>query len=76
MFSGYLLDEELLKESRARCEVTDELLSQIDVLVDGRFVEELKDITLRFRGSKNQRIIDIKKTLASGDVVLWQEDKK
>lgn len=76
MFSGYLLDEELLKESRARCEVTDEILSQIDVLVDGRFVEELKDITLRFRGSKNQRIIDIKKTLASGNIVLWQEDKK
>ena len=44
--------------------MTDELLSMLDVLVDGRFVEELKDISLRFRGSSNQRLIDMKKTLA------------
>lgn len=69
-YTGYLFDEELLKESRARCEVTDEMLSMIDVLVDGEFKQELKNITLKFRGSENQRIIDVKKSLLSGEVVL------
>ncbi len=71
-YSGYLYDSQLLSESRARCEYTDEMLSMIDVLVDGRFVESLKDITLVFRGSSNQRLIDVKKSLESGDVVLWE----
>ena len=71
-YSGYLYDSQLLSESRARCEYTDEMLSMIDVLVDGRFVESRKDITLVFRGSSNQRIIDVKKSLESGDVVLWE----
>jgi anaerobic ribonucleoside-triphosphate reductase activating protein len=69
-FSGYTL-EELKGDSRARCEVTDEMLSLIDVLVDGEFVEELKDISLRFKGSSNQRIIDLKPTLESGKIVIW-----
>lgn len=69
-YSGYLFDAELLNESRARCEVTDELLSLIDVLVDGRFVEEEKDLMLKFKGSANQRIIDVKKSLATGHTVL------
>ena len=69
-YSGYLFDEELLKPSRARCEVTDELLSYIDILVDGKFVEELKDVTLRFKGSSNQRIIDVQESLRQGEVVL------
>ncbi len=71
-YTGYTLDRELLEESRARCEVTDELLSMIDVLVDGRFVEELKDISLPFRGSFNQRIIDMKASLAAGQVLPWK----
>lgn len=71
-YSGYLFDRELLGESRARCGYTDEMLSMLDVLVDGRFVEGLKDITLVFRGSSNQRIIDVRKSLASGDIVLWE----
>lgn len=70
-YSGYLLDEELLKDSRARCEVTDEVLSYIDVLVDGEFVLEKKNIMLQFRGSENQRLIDVKKTLAGGEIVLY-----
>ena len=70
-YTGYLFDEELLKESRARCEVTDEMLSMIDVLVDGEFMQELKNITLRFRGSENQRIIDVKKSLRNGEIVLY-----
>ncbi len=69
-YTGYLLDEELLKESRARCEVTDEMLSLLDVLVDGEFVLEKKDISLRFRGSSNQRIIDVPKTLKEGEITV------
>lgn len=70
-FSGFTF-EQLTKESRARCEVTDEMLKLVDVLVDGQFVEELKDISLRFRGSSNQRLIDLKKTFEQGEIVLWQ----
>ncbi len=70
-YTGYLFDEELLKDSRARCEVTDEMLGMIDVLVDGEFKQELKNITLRFRGSENQRIIDVKKSLQTGETVLY-----
>lgn len=73
MYSGYIFDQELLQDSRARCEVTDELLSYIDVLVDGRFVEALKDISLKFRGSSNQRIIDVPASLKSGRVVLYKD---
>ncbi len=54
------------KMSGPRCEVTDEMLSLLDVLVDGRFVEELKDISLRFRGSRNQRLIDLNASRAAG----------
>ena len=70
-FSGFTLDKELWQEgSYPRCEVTDELLSLIDVLVDGRFVNALKNIRLKFRGSENQRIIDMKATLAKDEIVL------
>ena len=75
-YSGYLFDKELLGESRARCEWTDEMLSMLDILVDGRFIEELKDITLVFRGSSNQRVIDVKKSMDSGEVVLWEQKIK
>ncbi len=70
VYSGYTL-EELLSPSRARCEFTDEILSLIDVLVDGEFKQELKNISLQFRGSLNQRIIDVKKTLQNGEIVLY-----
>lgn len=75
-YSGYLFDKELRGESRARCEWTDEMLSMIDILVDGRFVEALKDITLVFRGSSNQRVIDVKKSMDSGEIVLWEQKIK
>ena len=71
-FSGYTF-EELTGDSRARCEITDEVLSRIDVLVDGEFKEELKDISLRFKGSSNQRIIDVCKTFENNKIVLWND---
>ncbi len=55
-----------------RCECTDEMLSLIDVLVDGEFVEEKKDISLVFRGSSNQRLIDLPETLRTGRICLWE----
>ncbi len=72
-FTGFVLEEKLLNSSDKRCKYTDEILSLIDVLVDGPFVEEKKNISLQFRGSENQRIIDMKKTLSSGKVVLWDK---
>lgn len=75
-FTGFTLDKELLQEgSHPRCEVTDEMLSMIDVLVDGRYVKALKDISLRFRGSANQRVIDLNKTRAAGQIVLWDDGR-
>jgi anaerobic ribonucleoside-triphosphate reductase activating protein len=71
-YSGYTW-EQLTGDSRARCEVTDDFLREIDVLVDGPFVQELHDITLRFKGSSNQRIIDVKQSLSDGKIVLWQD---
>lgn len=72
-YSGFTYEELLTNGSHPRCEATDELLSLIDVLVDGKFVEEKKDISLRFRGSSNQRLIDMAKTRDIGEVVLWNE---
>ena len=70
-FSGFTWEELHTEGSHPRCEVTDEMLSYIDVLVDGRFVEERKDIRLRFRGSSNQRIIDVNRTREVGEIFLW-----
>ncbi len=71
-FSGFTLEQLLSQSPHPRIEVTDELLSYIDVLVDGKFMLEKKNIRLRFRGSENQRIIDLPKSLKSKNVVFWQ----
>ncbi len=71
-FSGYTY-EELPGDSRAVCEVTKEMLSMLDVLVDGEFVEAKRNISLRFRGSENQRLIDMNKTRKEGKIVLWDK---
>lgn len=60
-YTGYVYDKDLVPGGRAYIDVTDEMLSYLDVLVDGPFVEELKDITLQFRGSSNQRILEMSK---------------
>ena len=71
-YSGYIFNTEI-KEGRAHCEATDEILKLIDVLVDGRFIEEKKNIMLKFRGSENQRIIDVQKSLNQNSVILKME---
>lgn len=76
-FTGFRLDDELLTDgSYPRCEATDAMLACIDVLVDGRFVAAEKDISLQFRGSRNQRVLDLPKTLAAGQPVIWEHLKK
>lgn len=72
-YTGFVLDQDILEGGRKYCEVTDELLSYIDVLVDGPFIEEKKNITLKFRGSENQRVIDLQKSLKEKDIVLFLE---
>ena len=71
-YTGYTL-EQLQSDSHPHCAATEKMLSMIDVLVDGRFVEELKDVSLKFRGSSNQRIIDLKPTLESGTIHIYCE---
>lgn len=73
-YTGYLFDEELKGPGRPRCEATDEMLSLIDVLVDGEFVQEKKNISLRFRGSENQRVIEVQESLEKGAVVEKELD--
>lgn len=68
-FTGYLYDKDLVVGGRRHTEDTDELLSMIDVLVDGPFCEELKDITLKFRGSSNQRVLNLKETIRTGNII-------
>ena len=70
-YTGYTLETDLLT-GNARTEVTDELLSLIDVLVDGEFIEAQKNISLRFRGSENQRLLALRETLSAGRPVLWE----
>ena len=70
-YTGNTYDNGILKEEDKNCEATKELLSLFDVLVDGAFIEELKDIRLKFRGSSNQRVIDLNQTRKQGKVVLY-----
>ena len=70
VFTGFIYEQDLVNGGRKHTDITDELLDNIDVLVDGRFILEQKNISLKFRGSENQRIIDMKQTRKSGKVVL------
>ena len=70
MYTGFTYERDLVPGGCRYTEVTDEILVSIDVLVDGRFVQELRNISLNFRGSENQRIIDMKRTRREGTVVL------
>ncbi len=72
-FSGYLFDRDILSGKLGDWEITKEYLSYLDVLVDGPFVEAKKDLMLRFRGSSNQRLINVPESLAAGKVVEWED---
>lgn len=73
LYTGFTLEELRSPDCRAHTEYTEEILKLLTVLVDGRFVEEKKNISLRFRGSENQRLIDVAATLAAGSVTLWDK---
>jgi anaerobic ribonucleoside-triphosphate reductase activating protein len=72
-FTGYIYDRDLIEGGRKYTKDTKELLSMIDVLVDGPYCEEQKNLMLRFRGSSNQRILDLQKTINCGRIVLFLE---
>ena len=73
VYTGFTY-EELIKMSKKK-KVYLDFLKEIDVLVDGKFILEQRDLSILFRGSRNQRLIDVKKTLASGEIVLFDEDE-
>lgn len=75
MFTGYVYDKDLIPGGRKYTEVTDGILDQIDVMVDGPFIVEKKSVSLSFRGSENQRVLDMKKTRATGEMT-WLEVKR
>lgn len=72
-FSGYLFDRDILSGKLGDWEITKEYLSYLDVLVDGPFIESKKNLSLRFCGSENQRLIDMPASLASGEIKLWKD---
>ncbi len=69
-YSGYTYEELRNRKDKS----TDELLDLLDILVDGRFVEGLKNLELAYRGSENQRVIDMNRTRAEGEIVLYKSD--
>lgn len=71
VYTGYTYED--LKTCKSEGSYADKFLEEIDVLVDGPFIEEEKSLSLLFRGSKNQRLIDMKKTRETGEIVLWDE---
>ena len=72
-FSGYLFETDILAGRLGPWKITKEILGYLDVLVDGPFVEEKKNLSLRFRGSENQRLIDVPASLKAGTTVLWKD---
>ena len=72
-YTGFKLDEDILNGKFKENETTQEIIKNIDVLVDGKFENEKKDIKLKFRGSSNQRVIDVQKTLKEGKIVKYLE---
>ena len=74
-YTGFVYNEKkgVLKEGKKNTAVTKDLISMFDVLVDGPYIEKMKDVRLKFRGSSNQRIIDVQKTIEMGECVLYLE---
>ena len=74
-YSGYDFEADLLAGKVGDWAITKRMLGCIDVLVDGEFVEELKNLSLRFKGSENQRIIKVKESMERDDIVLWDNEE-
>ena len=72
-YSGYLFERDILGGRLGPAEITGEFVRYLDVLVDGPFIQSRKNLSLRFRGSDNQRLIDVPKSLKTGETVLWQD---
>ena len=72
-FSGYLFDRDILPGRLGDPTITREYLSYLDVLVDGPFIQSRKNLTLRSRGSDNQRLSDVPESLSRGEVVIWED---
>ncbi|MDR1701092.1 MAG: anaerobic ribonucleoside-triphosphate reductase activating protein [Lachnoclostridium sp.] len=72
-FTGYLYDKDIMESMYKEDEIVREIISYLDVLVDGRFVEEKKNLQLTFRGSSNQRVIKVKESLDKEEIVLWEQ---
>lgn len=75
-YTGYDYEADLLTGKLGDINCVTEMLECLDVLVDGKFVEALKDLSLRFRGSSNQRIIMVQQSLAQDKIVLWDENSE
>lgn len=73
-YTGYDFERDLLSGRLCDKEITMKMLSCIDILVDGRFIEEKKNLKLRFKGSENQRIIDVRKSIQENRIILWEGD--
>ena len=73
-YTGFVLEKDLVKGGRKYTEVTEEMLSFLDVLIDGPFILSQKNIALAFRGSENQRVIDMRKTRETGQIILYIDD--
>lgn len=73
-YTGYLFDQDILEKFCVQWEEMEEFLSYLDVIVDGEFIMAQKNISLRFRGSDNQRIIDVQESLRQGKIVLWEDE--
>ncbi len=71
MYTGFIYDRDLIEGGCRYCDDTDEILEHIDVLVDGPFIEEQKDLSLKFRGSRNQRVIDMRNTRQENGIILY-----
>ena len=71
-FTGFDFEKEVMEKMYKKFDTTKQIIDNLDVLVDGEFKEDKKNLSLRFRGSENQRIIDVKKTLNS-DHIIWKE---
>ena len=70
IYTGFTYDKDLVQGGCRYIECTDEILDNTDILVDGRFIEAQRDLMLNFRGSRNQRIIDMKQTRKEGNIIL------